>query len=472
MYVKPNIIVVLADDMGYGDMSCAGATKVQTPNFDRVAAEGMRFTDMHSTSAVCTPSRYSLLTGRYCWRTWLDKFVLGGFGSPLIEHERLTMASMLKKSGYHTAAIGKWHLGLHWFTRDGRPLSESDRDGWNTDGFDVDYSRGVKGGPTELGFDYWFGIAGSLDMPPYCFLEGEHTVGQPRVEKEPYSPQQRRGLMVENWQDDMVDVQFAEQAVKFIDSHIRQHPEEPFFLYLAPSAPHRPCVPPDFMRGKSKGGLREDMVQLVDWVVGRVLDGLERNRILENTLLVLTSDNGARLTNYDGKDYRHKPNGDLRGGKGDIYDGGHREPFVAMWPEVIPAETTSKELLGLSDLFATCAEIVEEELPHDAAEDSRSFFPILRGERPDAPIHDALVHHALDGMFAVRRGPWKLVMGLGSGGFSEPQRYDRQPNGPVGQLYNILDDSRENMNLWNARPDIAGELSKILQRYQESGRSR
>lgn len=466
---RPNIVVVLADDLGYGDMSCYGAERFKTPHMDYVAERGIRFTDMHSTSAVCTPSRYGLLTGRYCWRTWLTSFVLGGFGPPLIEPERLTLASMLKEKGYATAAIGKWHLGLHWKRRDGSLLEESDRDGWKSDGFDVDYAKGFTGGPRELGFDSWFGVAGSLDMPPYCYLRDEGVPTIPTKEKSYYYPQQRRGLQSDDFVDEEVDLRLAEEAESFIDT---QDGEQPFFLYVTPIAPHRPCLPPQWLKGASNAGLREDMVLMVDHLVGRITAALNRNGFTEDTLLIVTSDNGARLVNYDGKDYGHKSNGDLRGGKGDIYDGGHREPLVAMWPRVIEPRSVSEELLSLADLVATCAEIVDYNLPESAGEDSFSFFPVLKGEKPAEPIHEAVIHHALDGMFAVRMGPWKMILGTGSGGFSEPRRYEPENGEPPGQLYNIEDDRRETKNLWSDRPDIVESFRSILTRYQEEGRSR
>ncbi len=457
----------MADDLGYGDLSCYGAEKIRTPNIDAVASSGVRFTDIHSSSAVCSPSRYSVLTGRYCWRSWLKRFVLGGFGSPLIEQNRPTVASMLKQNGYRTAAVGKWHLGLTWYRKNGEALSTSTRDGWNTDGLDVDYSHPIEGGPRDLGFDYWFGMAGSLDMPPYCFLENYLTEAEPVEEKSWYGPQQRRGLVQPGWADEQVDIRFASKAVEFIDEHGRDHDKEPFFLYLTPSAPHRPCVPPDEFRGSSEAGLRGDMVCLFDWVVGQVVDALRKNKMFDDTLLIITSDNGARLTNFNGKDYGHLPNGRLRGGKGDIYDGGHREPCIASWPGTIAPGGTSDELLGLTDLYATCADIVgHQSRPHEAI-DSRSFLPVLKGERGAEPVHRAVVHHSIDGMFSVRAGDWKLIQGLGSGGFSEPTRYIPEPESAKGQLYHIRDDSREFLNHWAARSDIVEELSHILKEIEE-----
>jgi arylsulfatase A len=477
---KPNIVFIMADDLGYGDLGCYGAVKIRTPNIDGVASRGMRFSDAHSSSAVCTPSRYSVLTGRYCWRSRLSHAVLGGFGAPLIEPERLTVASLLKRHGYATAAVGKWHLGLEWTRKDGRPLfserelaAEADGiEGEHIDGFGVDYSRPIGGGPRSVGFDYFFGIAGSLDMPPYCFIEDDHTVGIPSLEKHPYEAQQRQGLMTEGWRDDLVDVTFAEKAVAFVRKHVRENPEAPFFLYLTPSAPHRPCLPPAFMKGKSEAGLRGDMVMVFDWVVGQVLETLGDLGIEQDTLLMITSDNGARLTDYNGKDYGHRSNGDLRGGKADIWDGGHREPLVARWPGKVQGGSMSDEPVCLGDLLATCADIVGEPLPRNAGEDSASLLPVLRGEQPKQPIHEAIVHHAYDGMFAVRKGDWKLIDGTGSGGFSEPRRYSPGPEDAKGQLYNLRADGRETLNLWKEqRREKVEELSDVLSRYRKEGRS-
>ena len=478
---KPNIIIILADDMGWGDLSCYGATKIHTPNMDAIAEKGVTFTDAHSSSAVCTPSRYSIVTGRYCWRSDLDRGVLGGFGKPLIEDGRHTIASMLKENGYHTGAVGKWHLGLRWLDKEGSPVAEYGEDGWNkgdawyVDGLNVDYTKRLEGGPVDHGFDYWFGIAGSLDMPPYCFIENDRPAAVPDVEKHPYEAQQRKGLMTKGWRDDQVDVRFAEKAAAFIDNHAAENPDSPFFLYINPAAPHRPCVPPDFIKGKSGAGLRGDAVVLVDWLVGQVQDALTRNKLEENTLFVVTSDNGARLTNFDGKDYGHKSNGDWRGGKADIWDGGHREPLVMKWPERVKPGVVRDDLVCLGDFMATCAEIAGAELPPDSAEDSFSFFHALIGEQPTGkvtPVREDLVHHSYDGMFSLRRGDWKFIDGNGSGGFSEPARWTPGPNDPKGQLYNIRNDFRENLNLWKERQDIVTEYKELLEKYKREGRTR
>ena len=459
----PNIIFIMADDLGYGDLGCYGATKIQTPNIDRLSHEGIRFFDAHSSAAVCTPSRYSVLTGRYCWRTPLKEWVLWGFDPPLIEPSRLTVASLLKKHGYATAAVGKWHLGLEWTTLDSHPPME--------DGTNVDYTTPIQGGPLALGFDTCFIITGSLDMAPYCFIEDDRVVGLPCVEKDPYHPQQRKGLMTPGWRDDHVDLRFTEKAVEFIDKQAENHPEHPFFLYLTPSAPHRPCVPPDFIKGKSQAGPRGDMVALVDWMVGEIDAALERHGLIEHTLIIVTSDNGARLTDFSGDDYGHKSCGDLRGQKADIWDGGHREPFIARWPGVIKPGNTSQQLICIGDLLATCAEIVDVEQVENAGEDSYSFLSVLMGEEPTRPERTAIVHHSGDGMFSIREGRWKLILGLGSGGFSQPVRIKPGPGNPQGQLYDMEGDFQEMTDLWKQRPDIVQHLKEKLDEYIRMGHS-
>jgi arylsulfatase A-like enzyme len=461
---KPNIIFIMADDLGYGDLGCYGATKIQTPKIDELATAGMRFTDAHSSSAVCTPSRYSVLTGRYCWRTQLKNWVLWGFEPPLIEPTRPTVASMLKKHGYATAAVGKWHLGLEWTTHDGEPPLE--------DGSNVDYEVAVGGGPLALGFDTCFIITGSLDMAPYCFIEDTHTVGIPSKEKTPYHPQQRTGLMTPGWRDDQVDVRFSEKAVAFIDQQATNHPGEPFFLYLTPSAPHRPCIPPDFIKGRSQAGPRGDMVALVDWMMGEINAALIRHGLVENTLVIFTSDNGTRLTDFYGKDYGHKSCGELRGQKADIWDGGHREPFIARWPDVIQPGSTSKAITCLGDLFSTCAEIIGEDLDENHAEDSFSFLGELIGNNSNTHSRKTIVHHSGDGMFSIREGRWKLILGLGSGGFSHPQSIEPAPRDPHGQLYDLKTDLQETTNLWSHKPETVNRLKGILEFYIREGRSR
>ena len=461
--------------MGYGDPSCYGATKIQTPNMDRLAREGMRFTDAHSCSAVCSPSRYGVMTGRYCWRSRLKSGVLWGHSRPLIEPDRLTVPKLLKRHGYATASVGKWHLGLGWAIKPGsRHLFPDDLTTvrWIDElGDHIDYTQPITDGPNTRGFDYALNIAGSLDMRPYCFIENGRTVGTPDREKAPYNPQQRKGMMVEGWKDEDVDLTFAAKSCNWMSERVAADPDQPFFLYLTPSAPHRPCVPPDQFRGASQAGLRGDMVMVVDHVVGQVLDTLDRLGVADDTLLFVTSDNGARPCDVDGNTFGHKSCGDWRGFKADIWDGGHREPFLARWLGHVPAGSECDATVCLTDLMATAADLLGADLDANAAPDSVSILPLLSGETPDTPCRDAIVHHSVNGMFSVRQGPWKLILGLGSGGFSQPRHEDPVPDGPQGQLYNMEDDPAETTNLWLDRPEIVERLTAIIGAYQADGRS-
>jgi arylsulfatase A-like enzyme len=479
---RPNIVFIMADDMGYGDLGCYGAIKIPTPHIDRLAEEGMRFTDAHASSAVCTPSRYSVLTGRYCWRTRRKRGVGRGLSLPLIDPARMTVASLPQGHGYATAAIGKWHLGLEWrvkedyLRRDQRRIDHFDPrlfdpERARQDPGCIDYEKPIIGGPTDLGFDYFFGIAGSLDMAPYCFIENDRTVGIPRVEKDPLNPQQVKGLMTPGWRDDEVDVRFAEQAVAFIERCHAEDPGQPLFLYLTPSAPHRPCVPPAFLEGSSQAGPRGDMVAVVDWVVGEVMETLERLDLADDTLVVVTSDNGAQLADVDGKTYGHRSCGDLRGRKADIWDGGHRVPFIARWPDRIPPGSTVEAVVSLSDLLATCAEMVGETVPANAGEDSVSLLPFLLEEGDISPARQAIVHHSVFGMFALREARWKLIFGRGSGGNTEPRSVDPAPGEPLGQLYDMVADASETNNVWLEQPDLVDRMTRLFNRYRRQGHS-
>lgn len=473
----PNVVVVLADDMGWGDVGCYGATRIPTPAMDRLAAEGVRATDCHSASAVCTPSRYAILTGRYAWRGPLKQGVLWGHSPAIIEPDRPTLASMLEKSGYATGAFGKWHLGLGWHFRDGRVLDAREPGtplvamAEVDNGANVDYSAGFVGGPTELGFDRFFGMTGSLDMPPYCFLDQDHTLGIPDRPKAVYLHKQRQGLQVADWHEDAVDTRFSEEACAWIRTQAADN--RPFFCYLALSAPHRPCVPPSFARGSSQAGARGDMVAVVDWVVERILKLLDELDLAADTLVIVTSDNGAHLADVDGDTHGHRANGDWRGQKADIWEGGHREPFVARWPGRIPPGSVTDALFGLVDLMATIATATGVEVPLGAGEDSVDMLGVLTGG-PGPSLGRSLVHHSFDGTFSLRHKHWKLVMGSGSGGFSEPFGYHCDDIFVEGQLYDLSEDPAETHNLWFEHPEVVDGLYaelKAIARGPASGLS-
>jgi arylsulfatase A len=461
---KPNIIFIMADDMGYGDLGCYGATKIPTPNTDQLAKEGILFTDAHSPSAVCTPTRYGVLTGRYCWRTRLKRGVLNGYSPHLIDTERMTVSSLLKRHGYATACIGKWHLGLGSSSK-------------------TDFNKPLVPGPNSLGFDYFYGISASLDMPPYCYIENDHVVEAPTLKVEAGKAAEdgwwRAGAISPDFKHVEVLPRLTEKAVEYIDRHTAGHPNTPFFMYFALPAPHCPIAPADFVRGRSKAGGYGDYVVEVDWAVGQVAKALDRNGIGDSTLIIVTSDNGSPARTKVKREpysiielYGHHPNGALRGIKADIWDGGHREPFVARWPRRIPPGSTSDQLICLTDLLATCAAIVGADLPDDAGEDSYNILPALMGVEPDKPIREAVVHHSASGMFSIRQGKWKLILGRGSGGFSKPRSYKPNPGEPQGQLYDIEQDLAETNNLYDRHPETVRRLTNLLEKYRRQGHSR
>ena len=462
----PNIVYILADDLGYGDVSCQNDDdRVPTPHVDRLAAQGMRFTDAHSGSAVCTPTRYGMLTGRYCWRSRLTQGVLFGYDEPLIEPGRLTVPELLRRHGYATAAIGKWHLGLAFSRRpDGAGRLE-----------DVDFSAPISWGPNQAGFDYFFGISASLDMPPYCFIENNRVVERPveRVDGSPRPAFHRAGPIAPGFTFEGVMPRLTQAALAYVEQR-RRSPDQPFFLYFATTSPHTPHVPNRAFQGQSRAGIYGDFVVEWDAAVGAVLDALDRDGLAEQTLVIVTSDNGADL--HGGQpEHGHDSNGPWRGQKADIWDGGHRIPFIVRWPGVVPEGATCEQPICLTDLLATCADLLGADVPDGAAPDSASILPALRGERlgrDDPPLREAIVHHSMDGMFALRRGPWKCIFGLGSGGFTAPRRVEPAPDEPPGQLYHLHDDPAETTNLWLERPDVVGDLAALLDRYRRQGHSR
>ena len=455
---SPNIVVILADDLGYGDLTCYNKdAKIPTPNLDRLAARSMRFTDAHTPSAVCSPTRYGLLTGRYCWRTSLKKGVLNGYAPALIEPKRLTVPSLLKQHGYVTAGFGKWHLGLG-------------------DSPKADFSKPLKPGPCSAGFDSFFGIPASLDMPPYVFIDNEgvleaptETIADSAMRRKGGGGFWRGGAIAPHFKHIEVLPTITERAAAFVR---KQTADKPFFLYLALTGPHTPWMPTEEFRGKSKAGYYGDFVAQVDAGAGRILKALDDAKLSDKTLLIFTSDNGAHWLPEDIEKWGHRANDGLRGQKADLWDGGHRVPFLVRWPGHVAPGVTSKELICLTDVLATVAAVVDAKLPADAAEDSYNLLPVLRGDKLDRPIREAVVHHSGDGTFAIRQGPWKLAMALGSHGFSAPHDVKPKPGEAKGQLYNLDDDPREQDNLWLKKPEMVARLTALLDKYKRAGRSR
>jgi arylsulfatase A len=476
---KPNIIFILADDLGYGDPGCYNQhSKIPTPNLDKLAAQGMRFTDAHAPTSVCTPTRYAILTGRYAWRSPLKRGVIEPWGKPIIAPDRLTVASLLKQHGYATAAIGKWHLGWTWTTKDGALPSYKDNRLSN-----VDFTKPITDGPITRGFDYYFGV----DVPnyaPYCFIENDHTVGIPSV-PDPGRAElfNRPGPMLPGWKLVNILPELTNRAVKWIDESAKTG--KPFFLYLPLTSPHYPVVPAPEFKGKSKAGDYGDFVVQTDWTVGQLLSTLDRVGVADNTLVIFTSDNGPEITGevnpgaYDrAQQFKHYSMGELRGAKRDIWEGGHRVPFLARWPGRIKAGAVSGETICHVDFLATVAAILGAKLPPSAGEDSVSILPVLLGEKLQSPVREATVHHSGSGRFAIRKGDWVLIdppSGDDNGARGEPPWFKTERNYPKdnqpSQLYNVHDDLAERKNHVAGHPELVNELKQLLEKYKQDGRS-
>lgn len=472
---KPNIVVILCDDLGYGDVKANNPEcKISTPHMDRLAREGVRFTDAHTPSSVCTPTRYGLLTGRYNWRTKLQSSVLGGLSPRLIESGRETMASLLKAQGYHTACVGKWHLGMDWVKLPGKDVTELGIES-AAQVRNVDYTKPIANGPNAVGFDYYFGISASLDMVPYAFIENDRVTVNPTEDKTwplhpGYEPKCRVGPTAPGFEVEHVLPALAKKSVEYIAG--RAKTKQPFFLYLPLASPHTPIAPNKEWIGKSGLNLYADFVMETDWAVGEVLAALDKAGVAENTLVVFTSDNGcspqAKIEELAAKG--HAVSGPLRGNKADIYDGGHRVPFIVRWPaKVKPA--VSDALVCLTDVFATCAEIVGAKIADTAGEDSFSFLPVLTGSGKSA--RTSVVHHSISGAFAIREGVWKLALCAGSAGWSAPREPEAVKQGlPDTQLYRIGGgDIAEQKNAAAENPEIVSKLMKQLEKIVADGRS-
>ncbi len=441
---QPNIIFLICDDLGYGDVHCLNPEhgKIATPGADKLAAQGMIFTDAHSGSSVCSPTRYGVMTGRYSWRTKLQSGVVEGFAPSLIALERPTVVSFLKSAGYHTAAIGKWHLNFDYLNpQTGKAYSAKD--------FDTPpVGAKIPDGPITRGFDSYHGFHHARDMEGV--IENDTVIEH----------------------DDVVNMlpRLRRKAVEFIDS--RKGKEEPFFLYLPLGSPHTPIVPSKEWQGKSGLGDYGDFVMQTDNVAVAVSEALERNGMTENTLVIFTSDNGcSKAAGIDKLAKQgHIVSANLRGSKADIWDGGHRIPFIVRWPAQIKAGTTSDQLICLVDFSATAAEIVGQPVPAGSCEDSVSFLPAFKSQ-PIVSTRNGVIHHSISGHFAYRQGPWKLALAKGSGGWTSPTEAQMPADAPKAQLYNMKDDIGETTNLADSKPEIVSQLLDLLKADIERGRS-
>lgn len=466
---KPNLIYIFADDMGYGDVSCLNERAAfKTVNLDRLAAGGMRCTDAHSSSAVCTPSRYSVLAGRYNWRSVLKQGVTGGYSTPILEKDRLTVASMLKEQGYRTACIGKWHLGLEWRLKDGGIASTYQ------DEEHVDFSASITDGPCDHGFDEYFGISASLDMPPYVYIQNDRvtSLNISRMEGRKGMEFMRSGVIADDFQPEEVLPTLTSKVEGLIKEYSKG--KDPFFIYFPLPAPHTPILPTEEFCGKSGTNSYGDFCLQVDDTVGRVMKALKDSGLEDNTIVIFTADNGcspkADFEQLAG--FGHNPSYVFRGMKSDIFEGGHRIPFIIRWPGIIPERSVSSQTFCLTDLTATMAEVTGYALPDEAAEDSVSNLSIWNDSAKES-VREATVHHSIDGSFSIRKGKWKLEMCPGSGGWSVPRPNHPEENEglPLIQLYDLSTDIGERNNVYNCFPEVAAELKELLSRYVKNGRS-
>ena len=482
---KPNIVFILADDLGYGDLRCYNPeSKVPTPNLDKLAEEGMRFTDAHSSSTVCTPTRYSLLTGRMAFRTGKGGVFTGAGGPCLIDQGRLTLPQMLKNQGYATACFGKWHVGLTFFNKNGEPIHRGGLEAVKQ----IDYSRPITDGPINRGFDQFFGTAccPTTDWL-YAYIDGDRIPVPPTgilnrdpLPKHPYSRDNRRGMIAPDFDLEEVDLVFLEKSKKFLEQHVKANPDQPFFLFHSAQAVHLPSFPADRFKGKTNAGPHGDFIFENDYIVGELMKTIQRLGLADNTLVIFSSDNGPEVTTTINMrdDHKHDAARPWRGMKRDQWEGGHRVPFIARWPGKIKPASTSSQMISLTDVMATCAAIVRAELPENAAEDSYNILSVLRGRQGDKPIRKYLLQQTISLALSIRRGPWKLLDHKGSGG----NRYHRNPRlkkyiiqdtapDAPGQLYNLDSDPGETINLYFQQPEIVKELKNQLEKYKSSGRS-
>jgi len=466
----PNIVIILADDFGVGDIQAHYPdNKIKTPYLDRLVGQGMSFTDAHSGSAVCSPTRYGLLTGRYAWRTRLQEWVIAAYEPPLISKDRPTLPAFLGQHGYHTACIGKWHLGWEWAGPQPSRMTEV-RNGQAS--LEWDFTRPMHGGPTERGFDEYFGVD-LPNLPPFTFIENDHVLTQPTAR---YEFDDSEGIvlprgfvgapMAPGWRFQKILPELTRRAVAHIQE--RAGRSEPFFLYFSMTSPHEPVVPSENFRGRSGIAPVADFVMETDWSAGQVIEAIDNAGIADNTIVIFTGDNGH--SHYTGWEQLiaagHRPSGPYRGHKGDVWEGGHRVPLVVRWPKRVAPATSSDQMICLTDLFATCADMVGKALPAGGAEDSFSFLPSLL-EAPNGRGRTTLVNHSNFGEFAYRDGPWKLVFRMSGRNLEESRG---RPT--TGELFNLDSDIAEQQDLSRQQPKVVARMTAGLQALIERGASR
>lgn len=475
--LKPNIIMILADDLGYGDVGCYNLeSKVATPNLDRLASQGIRFTDAHSPSTVSTPSRYSLLTGRMAFRIPY-KGVFAGVGGPcLIKEDQLTLPQMLRNQGYTTAMTGKWHVGLSFFDKEGQRITKGGVEGVQM----IDYTRSIPDAPVHRGFDQFFGTAccPATDFL-YAFIEGDRIPVPPtgmldksKLPKHPYANDNRDGMIAPDYDLEKLDQVFLQKSLKFLREHSENHPDKPFFLFHSMNAVHLPSFASEKFQGSTNAGPHGDFIHELDYIVGELMKALDSLGLTGNTVVMFSSDNGPETTSviHMRADYGHDGARPWRGVKRDQWEGGHRVPFIIRWPGKIQSGSTSDQTVCLTDIMATCAAMTGAPIPGNAAEDSYNILPLLLGQAINESYRPYTLHQTTSLAMAIRKGPWKYLDHRGSGGnnYNNPELKpfvlpDNAPDAP-GQLYNLETDPGETVNLYYQHPEIVKELKDLLEK--------
>lgn len=478
----PNIVIIYVDDMGFGDLAIQNSkSKIPTPNLDQLAREGMRFTDAHSSSGICSPSRYALLTGRYHWRR--KQGIVGSFGKPFFAEDDITLPQVLKSAGYKTAAIGKWHLGWHW------PFINKPSGRYNTkkgeksfyQPQDIDWNKPIKGGPLDHGFDYYFGD-GTINFPPYAWIENDSVIEAPNavmtmknigVDVKEGSWEVRTGPKVEGWNFFDVLPTLTKKSVQWLGE---QQKQQPFFLYLALPSPHAPIIPNKAFEGKSQAGPYGDFMVQTDWVAGQVMNALKQNGLAENTLVIFTSDNGPEKYAYQrAEQYGHYSSGDFRGLKRDIYEGGHHVPFIIKWPSKISAGAISNEVISQVDIMATLAAITKRKLPENSAPDSYDISPVLFKQKYQSPLREATVQNTKKDVFALRQGKWLFINNKNGHHTKAPKSYNQQHGYKSFQtgslLFDLEADPGQRINLHAKYPEKVTAMEKLLNKYRKQSYS-
>ncbi len=469
----PNVVILYADDMGVADVSYGDAkAKIQTPNIDGLASEGMTFSDGHSSSGVCTPSRFALLTGQHHWRRFHG--IVNAFGKSVFRKDEYTIARMFKKHGYRTACFGKWHLGWDW---DAIRKKGVDKQDYKL-AASYDWTKSFPGGPIDQGFDYYFGD-GTINFPPYCWVENNRFVTipiKPVIKSRPLAGGGgfRPGPMAEGWNPYDILPTVTQKTVEWIE---KQDGNQPFFIYLAFNSPHYPIVPNKEYQGKSQAGFYGDFIMETDAMVGKVMGVLDKKGIAENTIVIFTADNGAEKLGYRRlEDFDHWSSGSFRGLKRDLYEGGHRVPFIVKWPGMIKAGSQSEEVVSQVDLAATFAGIIGEQLKNEEAMDSYNLLAVWKGEEYESPLRVATVQNTNKGKYAIRQGDWVLIddsygnYQAESGEFLKRYGLSKFPEDGAGLLFNLKNDPRQSKNVYVDHPEKVKVMRELLKRYREGER--